>query len=149
MFVESFKFFDPPTTKWRLFKFFAKLNGNYILMANFSKLRKYQTFGLIELRDLSKGQLADRIFKLWKSYVYDYRAIKCTTFEILTFYFSQLSYNFFQKFYEKTSGFKIDSESTDKVLPFSRFIYNLKFLDNETTNLWFFFEICTEERFAS
>ena len=85
MFVESFKFFDPPTTKWRLFKFFAKLNGNYILMANFSKLRKYQAFGLNELHNLNKGQLADRIFKLWRRYVYGYRAIKHTTFEILTF----------------------------------------------------------------
>ena len=55
VFVESFKFFDPPTTKWRSFKFFAKLNGNHILMANFSKLRKYQTFVLIELHNLSKG----------------------------------------------------------------------------------------------
>ena len=85
VFGESFKFFDSPTTKWRSFKFFAKLNGNHILMANFSKLRKYQTFGLIELHNLSKGQLADRIFKLWKSYVYDYRAIEHKTFEILTF----------------------------------------------------------------
>ena len=55
VFGESFKFFDPPTTKWRSFKFFAKLNGNHILMANFSKLRKYQTFVLIELHNLSKG----------------------------------------------------------------------------------------------
>ena len=85
VFVESFKFFDPPTTKWRSFKFFAKLNGNHILMANFSKLRKYQTFVLIELHNLSKCQLADRIFKLWKSFVYDYRAVEQRTFEILTF----------------------------------------------------------------
>ena len=28
-------------------------------------------------------------------------------------------------------------------------IYDLKFLDNETTALWLFFEICTEEPFAS
>ena len=55
VFGESFKFFDPPTTKWRSFKFFVKLNGNHILMANFSKLRKYQTFVLIELHNLSKG----------------------------------------------------------------------------------------------
>ena len=55
VFGESFKFFDPPTTKWRSFKFFAKLNGNHILMANFSKLRKYQKFVLIELHNLSKG----------------------------------------------------------------------------------------------
>ena len=81
----SFKFFDPPTTKWQPFNFFAKLNGNHILMASFSKLRKYQTFGLIELHNLSKGQLTDRIFKLWKSYVHDYRIIEHTTFEILTF----------------------------------------------------------------
>ena len=47
--------------------FFAKLKGNHILMVNFSKFRFCQTFGLIELHNLSKGQLADRIFKLWKS----------------------------------------------------------------------------------
>ena len=38
VFVESFKVFDPTTTKWRSFKFFAKININHILMANFSKL---------------------------------------------------------------------------------------------------------------
>ena len=38
---------------------FAKLNGNYILMANFSKLCKYQPFGLIELHNLSTGQLTE------------------------------------------------------------------------------------------
>ena len=54
-------------------------------MNNFSKFRKYQTFGLIELHNLSKVQLADEIFKLWKSCVYDYRAVEHTTFEILTF----------------------------------------------------------------
>ena len=85
MFVESFKVFDPPITKWRSFKFFAKLNENHILMGNFSKFRKYRTFGLIELHNMSKGQLADRIFKLWKSCVYDYRVVEHTTFEILTF----------------------------------------------------------------
>ena len=56
VFLESFKFFDPPTTKWRSFKFFTKLNGNHILMANFSKPCKYQTFGLIELYNLSKDR---------------------------------------------------------------------------------------------
>ena len=85
MFGESFKFFHALTTKRRSFKFFAKLNGNHILIANFSKFRKYQTFGLIELHNVSKGQLADRIFKLWKSCVYDYRVVEHTTFEILTF----------------------------------------------------------------
>ena len=54
VFVKSFKVFDPITTKWLSFKFFAKLNGNYILIANFSKLRKYQTVVLIEMHSLSK-----------------------------------------------------------------------------------------------
>ena len=48
VFVESLKVFDQPSTKWRSFKFFAKLNRNHILMANFSKLSKYQAFVLIE-----------------------------------------------------------------------------------------------------
>ena len=39
VFGESFKFFDPLTTKWRSFTFFAKLNGNHILMANFASIR--------------------------------------------------------------------------------------------------------------
>ena len=54
-------------------------------MASFSKFRKYQTFGLIELHNLSKGQLADRVFKLWKSFVYDSWVVEHTTFEIMTF----------------------------------------------------------------
>ena len=84
VFCEIFKFFDLRTTKRRPFNFFAKLNGNHILMANFSKLREYQIFGLIKLHNLSKGQLAGRMFKLWKTCVYVYRAVEHTTFEILT-----------------------------------------------------------------
>ena len=37
------------------FNFFAKLNGNHILMAHFPKLCKYQTFAFIESNNLSKG----------------------------------------------------------------------------------------------
>ena len=68
-----------------MFKFFAKLKGNHILMANFPKFRKCHRFGLIELHNVSKDQLADRIFKSWKSCVYDYRVVEHTTFEIMTF----------------------------------------------------------------
>ena len=79
VFGESFKFFDPPPTKRRSFKLFAKLIANHILVANFFKLRKYQTFGFIELHNLRKCQLANAIFKLWKRSVYDYRAVKPST----------------------------------------------------------------------
>ena len=85
VFGENFKIFYPPTTKWRSFKILANLNGNHILMVNFSKFHKYNIFGFIELHNLSKGQLADRIFKVWKSCIYDYRAVEYTTFEILSF----------------------------------------------------------------
>ena len=49
-------------------------------MANFSKHRKYQTFRLIEFRNLSTGRLADRIFKVLKSCVYDNRVVKHASF---------------------------------------------------------------------
>ena len=118
MFGESFKFFDPPTTKWWSFKFFAKLNGNHILMTNFAKFRKYQTFCLIELHNVSKGQLANRIFKFWKSClrlsclscVYDYWVVERT--------------HFVKNFKKKLPGFKIDFESPDKVLPLHQYIWS-------------------------
>ena len=149
MFGESFNFFDPPTTKRWSFNFFAKLSGNDILIANFSKLRKYQTLVLIGLHNLSKSQLADRIFKLWKSCVYDYRAVEHTTLKFWFFKF----FNFrttCQKFYEKTSRFQ-NIFILKVLIEIYRFtsIYDRKFLENETTALCIFFEISTEELFAS
>ena len=35
-------------------KFFVKLNGNHLLMANIFKLHKYQTFGLMKVHNTSK-----------------------------------------------------------------------------------------------
>ena len=46
---ESFKFFDQRTLKWRLFEFFAKLNGKDILLAVFAKFVKYQSNFLTEM----------------------------------------------------------------------------------------------------
>ena len=123
MFGESFKFFDPPTTKWRSFKFFVKLNGNHILMANFSKFCKYQTFGLIELHNLSKSQLADKIFKVWKNCVYDY----WVNIQLLKFWLFNSSYfqtTFVKNFTKKLPGFKIDFESTDKFLPLHQYFWS-------------------------
>ena len=41
---------------------------------------------------------------------------------------------------KKLPSFRIDTESTDKVLPLHQYLY-LKFLDNETTALWLFFSL--------
>ena len=65
---KSLKFFGPPTTKWRPCEFFVKLNGNHLLMANIFKLHKYQTFGLLELHNMSKIWFANIKFSLWKTW---------------------------------------------------------------------------------
>ena len=136
MFGESLKFFDLPTTKWRPFNFFVKLNGNHMLMANFSKLRKYQTFGLTELHSLNKGQSADRILKSCKSCVYDYRAVNFWNADFLIFFNFQTT--FVKNFMKKLAGFKTDFEVTDKILPLHQYLWS-EILDNETTALWNFF----------
>ena len=104
--------------------FFAKLNGNQILMANSSSLRKYKTFGLIELHNLSKGWLADRIFKLWKSCVCDYRVVEYIFWnsDILIFATFKQLLSFFLRKYLQVS--KIDFESTDKVLPLHQYLWS-------------------------
>ena len=104
--------------------FFAKLNGNQILMANSSSLRKYKTFGLIELHNLSKGWLADRIFKLWKSCVCDYRVVEYIFWnsDILIFATFKQLLSFFLRKYLQVS--KIDFESTDKVLPLPQYLWS-------------------------
>ena len=81
---------------------------------------------LFRFLNSSKGQLADRIFKLWKTCVYDYRVVKHRTFEILTFqfWFANFQTNFVKNFMKKLPGFKIDFESTDKVLPLHQYVWS-------------------------
>ena len=54
------------------------------------------------------------------------------------FKFSNFQTTFVKIFTKKPLGFKIGFESTDKFYLFT-IIYDLKFLDNQTTTLWFFF----------
>ena len=123
MFDESFKFFDPPTTKWRSLRFFVKLNGNHILMANFSKLRKYQTFGFIELHNLSKGQFIE-----YSSYEKSLFTITGPSIiQLLIFWLFNFSYfqtTFVKNFLEKLPGLKIYFVSTDKVLPLHQYLWS-------------------------
>ena len=67
--VESLKFFSQPTTKWRLFKMFVKLNGNHLLMTNIFKLHENQTFDLRKKHNMRKIWFANNKFSLWKSLV--------------------------------------------------------------------------------
>ena len=138
MFGESFKFFDPPNTKRWSFNFFKKLNKNHILIANVSKLFKYKTFGLMAWHNLSKGQSADRILKLWKSCVYDYRPSNMQLLKFWLFNFSNLQTTLSKILGKKIQVSKYMLEVLIKVYRFDN-IYDLKFLDNETTAFWFFF----------
>ena len=66
MSAKNLKFFGPcpSTTKWRLCKVIAKLNGNHVLMVNIVKLHEYQTFGLIKMHNMSKTWFANNKFNL-------------------------------------------------------------------------------------
>ena len=68
-------------------------------MANLSK---YQKFGFIELHNLSKIQLADRIFKLWKEL-----CLRLPSRQTYNFWDFQLSNKFCEKFYEETILFQL------------------------------------------
>ena len=131
-----------------VFKFFVKLNGNHILMANFSKFAKYQTFGFIELHNLSKGQLIDRIFKLSKVVLTITGPSNIQLLKFWLFNFSNFQTTFVKNFMK---NFQVSKYILNVLIKFYRFtnIYDLKFLDSETKALWIFFEICTEERFTS
>ena len=50
---------------------------------------------------------------------------------------------------KKLPGFKIDFESTDKVLPLHQYTWSEISRQWTTALRIFFFEICTEERFTS
>ena len=77
------------------------------------------------MHNLSKGQLADRISKLWKSCVYVYRAVEHTTYKkFWLFNFSNFQATFAKHFMEKLPGFKIDFESSDKVLPLHQHLWS-------------------------
>ena len=99
--------------------------------------------------NLSKSQSADRILKLWKSCVYDYRPSNIQLLKFWLFNFSNLQATFVKNFRKKIPGFKIYVASTDKGLPLHQYLWSEISRQRNNSLLIFFFEICTEERFAS
>ena len=74
--------------------------------------------------NLSKGQSADRILKLWKSCVYDYRPSNIQLLKFWLFNFSNLQTTFVKNFRKKIPGFKIYVASTDKGLPLHQYLWS-------------------------
>ena len=93
-------------------------------MANFSKYFKYQTFGLIELRNLSKGQLADRIFKFEKAVFTITSSSNIHFLKFWHFNFSNFQTTFVKIFTKKPPEFYIDFESADKFLPLHQYLWS-------------------------
>ena len=89
-------------------------------MANFSKHCKYQ-IGLLELHNLSKGQLADKIFKPV------FTITGSSNIQLLKFWLfnsSNFQTTFVKNFTKKLPGFKIDFESNDKFLPLHQYLWS-------------------------
>ena len=84
MCAKSLNFFGSPTTKWRPCKIFPKFT-NYLLIANIFKLHKCQIFGLMTIHNMSKIGFASNKFCLWKSLVYDWRAVENVIFNLCLF----------------------------------------------------------------
>ena len=76
------------------------------------------------------------------------RSSKLHFLKFWRFNFSNFQTNFVKIFTKKRPGLQIYFESTDKVLRIHQYLWS-KFLGNETTALWPFFEICTGDPFAS
>ena len=118
-------FFDSPTINWRSFKCFCEIepkphfNGWFFQISQISR-----SFGLIELHNLSKGQLADRIFKLWKRCVHITWSSNIQLLKFWLFNFSNFQTSFVKNFMKKLPGFKTDFESSDKVLLLHQYIWS-------------------------
>ena len=65
---ESLKFSVHPPQNSGPVKYFAKLNGNHLLITNIFELHEYQVFGLMKMHNMSKVWFANIKFILlrWK-----------------------------------------------------------------------------------
>ena len=124
MFGEIFKFFNPPTTKWRFFKFFAKSNENLNFngyFSNFANIKHLVSLSciiwanesyLIEYSSYEKaaftisGSSNKQLLKFW--------LFNCSNFET----------TFVKNFIEIPPGFKIYSERTDKVSALRQYLWS-------------------------
>ena len=91
--------------------------------------------------NLTKGQSADRILKLWKSCVYDYRPSNMQLLKFWLFNFSNLQTTFIKDFRKKNPGFKIYVGSTDKGLPIQQYLWSeISRQWNNSILIFFFFK---------
>ena len=95
---KSLKFPGPPITKLRLFKTFAKLNGNHLLMTNIFKFHEYQTFGLMKMHNMNKIGFANNELSLLKVWFTINGPSKMPFFNVCLFCFSKFQMNIVKNF---------------------------------------------------
>ena len=74
-------------------------------MTNIFKLHEYQTFGLMQMHNMSNTWFAYNKFSMWKSLVYDQKAVENAVFKFLSFLFLQISDDYSQKSYSGFPGY--------------------------------------------
>ena len=100
----------------------------------------YKVAETLTWHNLTKGQSADRILKLWKSCVYDYRPSNMQLLKFWLFNFSNLQTTFIKDFRKKNPGFKIYVGSTDKGLPIQQYLWSeISRQWNNSILIFFFF----------
>ena len=124
---KSLKYLGPPITKWRPCKFFMKLNGNHLLMANIFKLHKYQKFGLLKMHKMNKIWFANNKFSVWKSLFHDKRAIENAILFHYLIYFSKFQMTIVKTLAEKPFFFIMDFEGSNKVLLPQKYFWSTNF----------------------
>ena len=133
--------FDLSATNRRLFKIFAKLNGNHLLVANIFKLHEYQTFGSMKMHNMSKmwKPIINSVFEtVWLTMN---EPPKMLIFKLFPFSIFWISNGYFQKYCGKTTlfynAFRMFLWSSTLLQ-----IFLIHTFDNETTVLLKVFEIC-------
>ena len=91
---------------------FAKLDGNYLLMANVFKLHEYQTFGLMTIHNMCKIWFANKYSICEKVWFTINAPSKMVFFYFLRFPFTQISNDYCQKSYNGFWGFLVISSTS-------------------------------------
>ena len=114
MFGQSFKFFAPPTTKWRSLKFFAKLNGNHMSWLIFPNLASIRHLVSLNCIIWAKVRQLIEYSSYGKALFTITRPSNIQLLKFWLFNFSNFQTTFVKNFMKKLPGFKTYFESTYK-----------------------------------
>ena len=124
MFGQSFKFFAPPTTKWRSLKFFAKLNGNHMSWLIFPNLASIRHLVSLNCIIWAKVRQLIEYSSYGKALFTITRPSNIQLLKFWLFNFSNFQTTFVKNVMKNLPGFKIYFESTYKSLPLLQYLWS-------------------------